>query len=485
MERYDYDLVVIGGGAAGLSAATRSAALGAKTLLVERARLGGDRTWSGGLPLKALIGSARVAQTLRGAERFGLPRVEPDIDFSRVLESVREMRRRMYEQSDGPDAVRDRGISLLFGDAAFIDPHTLGIEGDEPRRVTSRYFIVCTGSSPILPPIPGVRPTEVFTEESIFDLDALPGKLLVLGSGPIGVQFAQAFARLGSSVTVIEQAGRILGDEEPECAAVVRTALEREGLRFRLGAGIDGVIRDESGAFLQTSAGDGWVSDRFDQIIAAVGRRPSVGALALENAGVAWTEQGITINASCQTSAPHIYACGDVTGERRLANIAEEMARVAVSRLLLKLPGTYERDVSPWVVLTDPELAHLGRTSEELASARIKFETIRHSYASIDRSWLDRNAEGEILLHVAPSNGKLLGAHVVGAAAGEMINEFALAMKHGLTLEQIASTIHASPTYLAGARDAAGEWSSRGTGSKVKGVVRNLFGYRGSTRSSE
>ncbi len=480
MPSYDFDVVVIGGGAAGLTASGLAAALGAKTALIERDRTGGECTWSGCVPSKALLKAARVAHTMRTAAQYGLPAFqEPAIDFAKVIEAMHAIRQQIYDDADSPEQIRDRSVELFDADAVFIDPHTVGIGGSAPRIITSRYFIICTGSSAILPGVPGLPPGLVLTNANLFELQALPASLLVLGGGPIGIEMAQAFCRLGSRVTVVDLAEEILSNDEPEAARYIRRTLEAEGVRFCLGNSIDSVARDDRGYYAQISSGENWSSIRFDRLLAAIGRKPNVEGLGLEAAGVAYDAKGIRINHSCQTSVPHIYACGDVTDGLRFTHVAEDMAKTAVMRLLLKIPSTYERKSVPWVTFTDPETAHLGKTAAELREEKIRFETIRFPYEKIDRAVTDRTEGGFVMLHISPVAGKLYGAHIVGERAGEMINEFALAMHHGLTLRDISSTVHAYPTYLLGARRAADQWYVRQGSPRLVEMLKLLFGYRG------
>jgi pyruvate/2-oxoglutarate dehydrogenase complex dihydrolipoamide dehydrogenase (E3) component len=480
MPQYDFDIVVIGGGAAGLSASGLAAALGAKTALVERARTGGDCTWTGCIPSKALLRAADVVHTIRTAGRYGLEQPEPVIDFARVMERVRATRRDVYEEADAPDVIRARNIDLIEGAATFVDPHTLAVRLDgETRLITARYYIICAGSSPVLPHVPGLTAELMLTGDMLFEIDELPERLVVLGGGRVGIEMAQAFRRFGSQVVVVEQAEEILSDDEPECARFLRESLEAEGIRFHLRSHLDSVAKDTQGYFAQISSGERWTSARCDRVLIATGRKANLEGLGLEAAGVAHGEHGITINHSAQTSASHIYACGDVAEGMHFTHVAEDMAKTAVTRLLLKVPSTFERRSVPWVTFTDPEAAHLGRTSAELKEAGTRFETIRFPYSKIDRALCDRTDQGFILLHIAPVTGKLYGAHIVGENAGEMINELALAMHHGLSLRDISGTLHAYPTYLLGVRRAADQWYVRQGSPRIVETVKHLFGYRG------
>jgi len=476
---FDYDVIVIGGGAAGLTASGIAATLGARTALVERERTGGECTWSGCVPSKTLLKAARVVWTMRTADRYGLAAVEPEIDFGRVMAAMRATRDRIHAAADAPEHLRLRNIDVIEDEAVFVDSHTLGLRRDGGRLITARYFIICTGSSPVIPHIPGLPADRVLTNANVFELNELPASLLVIGGGPMGAELSQVFGRFGSRVTVVEQAPEILPCDEPECSAFVRGRLEQEGIRFQLGSRVDAVAHDDRGYHAQVITGENWNTVRFDRVLVASGRRPNVLGLGLEAAGVVFDEKGIQINHSCQTSIPHIYACGDVTNGLHLTHVAEDMARTAVMRILLKLPAAYERRSVPRVTFTDPESAHLGRTAAELHEKGVRFETINFPYDRIDRAVTDHADGGFVLLHISPIAGKIHGAHIVGARAGEMINEFTLAMRNGLSLRTISSTVHAYPTYLLGARRAADQWYVRQSSPKLLGLLKLLFGYRG------
>jgi pyruvate/2-oxoglutarate dehydrogenase complex dihydrolipoamide dehydrogenase (E3) component len=297
------------------------------------------------------------------------------------------------------------------------------------------------------------------------------------------VELAQAFARLGSNVAIVEREPEILQAEEPELAARVRANLMAEGVAMHLGCSFDSVSHDAGQYSALLASGERWSSARFDAVLAAIGRAPNVEGMRLEAAGVRYSEHGVTINHSCQTTASHIYACGDVTGAPRFSHVAEDMARTAVMRLLLKVPAAYERRCVPWVTFTDPECGHLGQTAEQLRAANTRFETIRFPYSRLDRSLVDQASDGLILVHVSPVSGKILGAHVHGACAGELVNEFALAMRNDLSLRDIAGTVHAYPTYTLGVRRVADQWYVRSGSPRLVEMVRGLFGYRG--RASE
>lgn len=479
MSAYDYDIVVLGAGAAGLVASGFAAALGARTLLVERDRTGGDCTWSGCVPSKALVRAARVAHTIRTAGRFGIDAADPEIDFAAVMQAVRATRQGIYDHADAPEKIRARNVELEYGAARFLDPHTIAIEGaDGVRRLTTRYCVVATGSSPLVPHIAGMPMSLLHTSATIFEISERPRNLIVLGGGPAGIELAQAFARLGSRVSVVEREHEILPASEYTVSQHVRQRLEAEGIAIHTGSALESVSSGSDGHSALVASGERWASLRFDAVLATIGRSPNVDDLGLENAGVRYTERGITINHSCQTSASHIYACGDATDALHFTHVAEDMARTAVMRLLLKVPAAYERRSVPRVTFCDPEVGQLGMTAAQLDAANIRFETIRFPFERLDRAVIDQT-EGFAMVHVASVSGKILGAHVVGECAGELINEFALAMHNGLSLRDISGTVHAYPTYTLGVRRVADQWYVRSGSTRLVDTVRSIFGYRG------
>lgn len=480
MGKYEYDLLVIGGGAAGLTASGMAASLGARTALVERHRLGGDCTWTGCVPSKGLIKAARVAHTIRTAGRYGIASVDPSIDFAEVMETVRRMREGIYREADSPEVLAERNVEFFSGSATFVDPHTVLVEEEGgPRQITFRYAAICAGASPVRPKIHGADEADVLTNETVFELRELPKRLLVMGGGSVGVELGQALSRLGSSVTIVEIGNEILPNEEPECAAMVREALEEEGIRVLRNSRIDYVEREDDGYAVQIVTGEEWRTIRCDKILAGLGRRPNLEGLGLERAGVEYDQEGITVSHSCQTSADHIYACGDIAHGLNFSHVADNMARTAVTRMLLKMPASYEREVVPWVTFSEPELAHLGMTAGELDGTGERYRTIRVPYSRIDRAAIEGESRGMIVIHASAIAGRILGAHIVGSAAGEMINELALAMKHGLTLRDIAQSVHAYPAWSQGIRKAADQWYVQQSPPGLLKVFRSIFNLRG------
>ncbi|MGE3801492.1 MAG: NAD(P)/FAD-dependent oxidoreductase [Candidatus Kapaibacterium sp.] len=484
MSNYDYDVIVIGGGAAGLTASGMASSLGARTLLVEVDRPGGDCTWTGCVPSKRLLQIAKVVKEISRGEEVGIHVQNLTIDFSKVMESVRSVREEIYAESDSPEALAKHNVEVLKGRASFIDPHRMRVvETDGEREVTARYVVICAGASPRLLEIEGLHPESIQTTESIFELKTLPSRLASVGGGAVGVELAQAFQRLGSNVTIVEAGEGILPNAEPEIAELLADRLRSEGVSLLLNQRIlSGSLEGDSIQLqLQKVGQEGSVADvlECDILLAAVGRHPNVAGLNLESAGVEYDETGITINHSCQTSTSHIYACGDIAKGPDFTHVAENMAKTAITRILLKIPSTWERSLIPAITYTDPEVAQIGMRTADLKKRGKSFNTIRFPYSNVDRARIEGGEDGLILIHYLPLTGKILGAHIVGSHAGELIHEIALAMRNSLSLREISNTLHAYPSWSQGVRRAADQiYVQTGSAGALK-MLGKVFGYRG------
>ena len=483
----DYDLIVIGGGAAGLTAAGLGVTVGAKTLLVEADRLGGDCTWTGCVPSKTLLKAAKVAQEIRTAGKFGLTDQPVDINFRNVLEHVRRVRDEIYEDADAPPNLERLGIEVVSACAAFVDKHTIRLSaspassgGDAPddRTVSGRYFVIATGAKPFVPPIPGLDSVRYLTNETLFELTEQPRSLAIIGGGPIGCEMAQSFARLGTEVTVIDQADRVLTNDDPDLARVVQNALSRDGVEFVLGAEVKSA-ENGTGVRLNLERDGSSLSVSADALLVATGRRANYDSLNLEAAGVETGKQGITVDDRCRTNIRHIFAVGDVTGRYQFTHMSEHMAKVAATNALLKLPMKIDKRNVPWVTYTDPELAHVGRTVDELRKAGTRFRTYTLPFSKIDRAVTEGCGEGIVKVHARERDGKIYGVDIVGARAGDLIGECALAMRNGVSLRKLSDTIHPYPTYALGVRRAADQWYVRKQSPTLVKWIKRIFGYRG------
>lgn len=481
MNKYDFDAIVIGGGAAGLTASGLAANFGAKTMLIERNRLGGDCTWTGCVPSKILLKAGKVAQQIRDAGKYGLIDQEPEINFQKLIQHLQQRRQKIYEDADRPEIYEKMGIEVISGKARFTGEHEIEIKakGNRNRRVTSRYFFICAGSSPFVPPIEGIDRIPYLTNESLFELEDLPDELVIFGAGPVGTEMAQAMSRLGSKVTVIDMADRIMLNDNTELASMLKSTLEKEGVRYVLNADIKQVQQKDRELVIDVSTHDSQKQITGDKLLVATGRHANVHNLGLEEAGISYSTKGIEVNEKCRTSQSHIYACGDITGRYQLTHMSEHMAKVAVTSALVKYPMKIDAEFVPWVTYTDPELGHAGATQKQLEKDNVNFETYRFPYSKIDRAMTDSEEEGLIKIYAKKWSGKILGVDILGVHAGELISEYAVAMKNGLTLRNIADTIHPYPSYGLGARRAADQWYIKNQSEWQVKLIKKVFGYHG------
>jgi len=470
-------MVVLGGGAAGLTAAGMSALLGAKTMLIEQHRLGGDCTWTGCVPSKTLIGVARIAHRSLTANRQGLSRSTPEFDFARVMEHVRALRQKVYEHADAPPNFERMGIKVVEARARFLDPHSVELTGAAgQQRISSRFFVIATGAAAAEPGFAA----RTLTNETIFELSSRPDRLVVLGAGPVGIEMAQAFHRLGSSVSVVAPGRNILPRDEPELTDLLKKSLEDEGISFVLGH--RGTGAEEEGGTFAVTLDDGRKLS-CDAVLAAIGRKPNIQNLCLENAGVESTQHGVTVNQRCRTSQKHIYASGDVTGRFQFTHMAEHMSKVAVTNAILRIPKSLDEKHVTWATFSDPELARVGATEDELRTRGAKYSVYRLPFAKIDRAITEGETVGLIKV-LAGKSGKILGASILGTHGGEMIAEYAVAMRNGVGLQQLSETIHPYPTYVLGNRQAADQVSLPWLDSPALETLGRLFGYRGVRKGS-
>ncbi len=465
-----YDLAVIGGGAAGLAASATAAALGAKTALIEASRFGGDCTWNGCVPSKTLLRAAAAAAQARGGEWLGIE-AEPRITGKRVFERVRAVRERIYAESDSPAALARYGVETFRATARFTDPHTLALEGDAPETLTARRFIIATGSHPL--PLDLGVPT--LDSESIWEIQTLPSQMIIIGGGPVAIEIAQAFRRLGVAVTVITEGPRILSRDHCEAAQTVARALRNEGVRILTGRRVTTASNADGVVSAQLS--DGTVL-HADRLFVAVGRAARIDSLDLRRAGVEVGDALITIDRRCRTSQRHIYAAGDCATTARFTHVAERMAGIAVMNAVVGMPTYFDASAVTWTTFTHPELAQVGPTELELRKARHRFVEARFPFTRLDRAIIDGAEDGFVSILTTP-RGRVLGGTVVGPRAGELIAEIALARSRRLHLRAIASTLHVYPSYAMGVRRAADTALIRARTASVLTALRFLRGLRG------
>ena len=437
----EYDLLIIGGGSAGLTAARLARQLDLSVAIVEKGKLGGDCTWSGCVPSKALLKAAKYAHTVKDAARFGIMASEPAIDFKSVMGRVDSVVQEIFE-GESPDTMQAEGVDIIDGIAQFINSQTISVDGT--REITARRFLICTGARPLVPPIDGLADVDYLTYETIWGLEELPRRLAIVGGGPIGCELAQAFCRLGSSVTLIEGAPRIMLQDEPEAADVITQRLIRDGVDLRVGAAVERVEKTSDGVKLVLGAGN---QVDADAVLVSVGRRPVVDGIGLDAAGVAHGKDGIRVNESLRTSQKNIYAAGDCTGGYQFTHYAGYQGFMAVRNAFLPFNKKSVLERVPWATFTDPEVAHVGLT--EAQARDIHGEIIRVANWPMEQTdrWLTEGDPPGFLKLVYLPNGKLLGTTIVASRAGEMIQEWSLALDQGLKLAHMAESLHIYPTY--------------------------------------
>ena len=476
---YDVDLLVLGGGAAGLTAAGTAANLGAKTMMVERDRLGGDCTWTGCVPSKTLLhAAARRAQAADYLARFAPGAELPPVDFQAVMADVHQTRQKVYHDADRPEIFQDFGIEVVSADARLSGPHTAQLAADgREREVTFRLAILATGGRAAPPSIPGLRDTPYLTNETLFELTDLPEHLVIVGGGPIGCEMGQAFRRLGSRVTILDRADHLLGKDDPEHADRLQGVLEAEGVEIRLGVEIERVSGTE-GAITVSASGEAVTGDR---LLVATGRTPNLEGLGLDTAGVAWTDTGITVDDGCRTSVSHIWAAGDCTGEYALTHMSEHMAKQAATNAVLKIPAPIDRDGITWATYTTPEVAQLGPTEAELTERGVSFEVYRFPFSKVDRAVTEHAETGQVKILATEWRGTILGASAVGERAGELISMLAVARKGGVSVRTLSETIIPYPTYGLAVRRAADQYYVQKQFPLAIDAIKRVFGYRGDT----
>lgn len=475
MGKPEFDLCVIGGGAAGLVAAAGGATLGAKVALVEKHRLGGDCLYYGCVPSKSLLHAAKIAHTVRNAHRFGVECSPPVAHLGEAMRHVQDVIKGI-EPNDSPERFRSLGVEVIFGAGQFISPCAFQVQG---RTLTARNFVLATGSRPNVPSLPGLENIPYLTNETVFSLQGPAPSLIVLGAGPIGVEMAQAFARLGTRVFLVQRGAHILSNEDHDLAQVVAESLRKDGVELHTGCTPQRVESDSGGIrlHLRTVAGDAKIVTAT-HILVANGRKVNVDNLGLESAGVRLENGRLVTDRRLRTTNKRIYACGDVVGSYQFTHMAEHHAGVVLRNALFHLPARIEQRVVPWCTFTDPELARVGISETEAKQQGIEHRVYTFPFHDIDRARTEDETHGFAKIITAP-NGRLLGAALAGAHAGELIHECALALSKNMKAADLSKVIHVYPTLAQINRRVADQRLKEGLTPGAKKWIKRIFRLRG------
>ncbi|MDQ7728123.1 FAD-dependent oxidoreductase [Halomonas sp. SpR8] len=475
--RFDYDIVVIGGGSAGLVTSYIASAVNAKVALVEKHKMGGDCLNTGCVPSKALIRAARAAHEIRTAPRFGVTASEPAIDFAKVMGHVHQAIRDI-EPHDSVERYTQLGVEVYQDHATLTSPWEVQV-GE--KTLTARHIVLATGARPKVPSLPGIEHAPVLTSENLWSLTELPKRLVVLGGGAIGCELSQSFARLGSQVTLVEGMPQLLGREDQEVGEAVENTLASEGVTVMTDSKALEVISDASGYQLAVEHQGERSVMAFDYLLVSVGRQANIEGLGLEALGVSTTPTGmLELNERLQTRLPNIWACGDLAGPYQLTHAAAHQAwHAAVNALFGELKSfAVDYRYMPAVTYVQPEVARVGLNEKEAREKHIAFEVTRYAMADSDRAIAESATEGFIKVLTVPGRDKILGATIVAENAGEWLGEFTIAMKHGLGLNKLLGTIHPYPTLGEAAKATAGVWKNAHKPERVLALLKRYFNWR-------
>jgi len=478
MANYDYDLGIIGGGAAGLTVASGAAQLGAKTLLVEKeTELGGDCLHYGCVPSKTLLKTAHVYHLMKNGPKFGLPAITPPgVDFRQIAARINSVINAIQEH-DSVARFCQLGVGVEFGNPVFTDEHAVALGG---KTISARAWVIATGSSPEIPAIEGLATTPYLTNRDLFSLETLPGSMIILGCGPIGVEMAQAFCRLGSKVTVIQRSGQILSKEDRDMAEIVQQALEVEGVTFLLNTAVVqvGDLGNEREVVVKNAAGE-TMTLKGEAILVALGRTPNAAGLGLEKIDIPFDHKGLTVDSHLRTSHRHIYGAGDVIGGYQFTHVAGYEGSVVLSNAVFHLPKKADYSLVPWCTYTQPGLASIGLNEKRAQKEGLEYTVWSEEFSNNDRGLAEGESVGRIKLLLG-RRGKPLGVQILGPQAGEILGEWVAVLNGGIGLSKIASAIHPYPTLGEINKRVAGAiFAKRLFSAPVRKGLRFFFGLRG------
>ena len=463
------DLCVIGAGSGGLTVAAGAGRMGARVVLIERGKMGGDCLNYGCVPSKSLIAAGHAAQTFREAARYGIASVEPEVDFARVRDHVRGVIAAIAP-NDSAERFESLGVRVIRGHGRFTGPDCV-VAGD--CEIRARRYVVATGSSPLVPPIPGLADAPFLTNETVFDNDRKPDRLLVIGAGPIGMEMAQAHRRLGARVTVVGRS-RPFAKDDPETAAVALARLRAEGVEFVLDGAVAAVKRTARGVAATVERGGESARIEGSHLLVAVGRRANMDGLGLAEAGIEAGPRSIPVDSGLRTANRKVFAIGDVAGPYQFTHMASYQAGIVIRRALFRLPAKVDYRAVPWCTYTDPEVAQVGLSEAKAREKAPDCRVVRWPFAENDRAQAERRTEGLVKV-VTTRRGRVLGASIAAARAGEMILPWALMIRGRLKIGVMASTVAPYPTLSEASKRAAGDWFSGALfGARTRRLVRAL-----------
>lgn len=473
-----YNMVVVGAGSAGLVSAYIAAAVKSKVALIERHKMGGDCLNTGCVPSKALIKTARVVAEMRNHKKYGIKAASFELDFAEVMDRVKDVVTKI-EPHDSVERYSALGVECISGDAEILDAHTVRVGG---RTLKTKTLVLAMGADPAVPPIKGLDQVAYRTSDNLWDMRALPRRLVVLGGGPIGCEMTQAFQRLGSQVTQVEMEGRLLQKEDDDVAKLVQDRLVEEGVTVLTGAKATEIKVDGPNKTLVCELkGGGRREIPFDEILIAVGRRARTKGVDWAKLGVALNPNGtVKVDEFMRANGDNIYACGDIAGPYQLTHVASHQAWYCAVNGLFSPLKKFKVDyrVIPWVTFTDPEVAVVGLTEQAAKAAGIPYEVTRYGIDDLDRAIAESEDHGLVKVLTAPGKDKILGATIASHNAGEMIAEFVTAMKYGIGMNKILGTIHSYPTYVEANKYAAGVWKKAHAPENILRYLQRFHGWR-------
>lgn len=456
---FDYDLIILGGGSAGIVSGVMAGAIGLRVLLIEKGKMGGECLNTGCVPSKALLHAAKVAKTIRTASEIGFaPQIVTREDAAGVMRHVRATITAVQDADATEKLLRDNGVEIRHGSAHFTNPHTLMLDG---QAVSAASFILATGSRPAAPAVPGLGEGAYLTNQTMFDLDAIPERLLVVGGGPNGVEAAQAFCLLGSHVTLVQKGDRLLPRDDAEMTRMLEGYLREDGVDVRLGTSLSKVRQEPEGRVAVLRHGEQASEVPFDQILFGIGRLPNTEGLNLEAANVEYDKTHVRTDGALRTTAPHIYACGDLLGHDQFSHLAEYEAKTVVRNIAFPGQAKAAFVLRPWTTFTEPEMTHIGQTEEELQAQGTAYEAYMQPFAQNDRAITDNETRGAIKVLTQGLSGKILGVHILGSRSGELAQEWIMAMEHGHSIRAVADMIHVYPTLSLACQHVAQRWYER------------------------